>query len=259
MVTFSRGIKQIIVLIIFLILVGGLSFGVYKVAVPPTPTPTPNPTINLIPLQIISTKLLNVQNNDYDFLAKITNRNLDYGSGNVQYELKFYDSSNVQFTSKIGIFYILPGQTRYVVDSPLSFDRPIGKVDVQIKSVDWQKVNSLATNGTKLVAKNTNFTLSSQQGTYAKAGGSIVNASNFDFDSVDVIVVAIDASGEVVAVSKTNIRTFLAQTERGFEVSWFTPFIGNVDHADAEADTNVFNNLNFLRQFGGSQKFQQFY
>ncbi len=238
---------------------GGLSFGAVRLAIPPTPTPTPNPTINLIPLQVVSTKFLNVQNNDYDFLAKITNRNLDYGSGNVQYGLKFYDTSNAQFTSKTGSFYILPGQTRYIIDSPLSFDRPIGKVDFQIKSIDWQKVNSFATNGTQLVTKNTNFTLSSQQGTYAKAGGSIVNASNFDFDSVDVIVVALNASGEVVAVSKTNIRTFLAQTDRGFEVSWFAPFIGNVDHADAEADTNVFNNLNFLRQFGGSQRFQQFY
>lgn len=255
----SRGVKQIVVLIIFLVIVGGIIFGAFKLFVPPTPTPTPNPTVNLTPLQVVSSKFLNVQNNDYDFLTKITNRNLDYGSGNVQYELKFYDTSNVQFTSKIGSFYILPGQTRYVIDSPLTFDRQISKVDLQIKSVDWQKVDLLATNGTDLVTKNVSFSISSQQGTYAKAGGSIVNASNFDFDSVDVIVVAIDSSGEVVAVNKTNIRTFLAKTSRGFEVSWFTPFLGNVDHADAEADTNVFNNLNFLRQFGGSQRFQQFY
>lgn len=255
----SRKQKQAIVLVIFILIVGGLGFGAFRFFVPPTSIPTPNPTINLIPLQVISTKFLNVKNNDYDFLVKVTNRNLDYGSGNVGYELKFYDTSNTQFTSKTGSFYILPGQTRYVLDSPLSFDRQISKVDFQIKIVDWQKVDPLATNGTSLVVRNVNFSLSNEQGTYAKAGGSVVNTSDFDFNSVDVIAVAVDFSGTAVAVNKTNIRTFLANTERGFEVSWFAPFLGNVDYVDAEADTNVFNNLNFLRQFGGSQRFQQRY
>lgn len=243
---------------IFISIVGGLGFGSYRVVYPPTPTPTPNPTVNLIPLEVVLTAFLNIRNNDYDFLAKITNRNLEYGSGNVEYELRFYDAGGQQFTSKIGNFHILPGQTRYVIDSPLSFDRQVTKVDLQIKSVDWQKV-VLTAGSTNLVVKNVSFSLSDEQGTYAKAGGSIVNTSDFDFDSVDVIAVAIGSSGEVVAVNRTNIRTFLANTERGFGVSWFTPFIGNVSYVDAEANTNVFNNLNFLRQFGGSERFQQRY
>lgn len=256
---FDRKSKKALVAVIFFAIVGGLGFGIFRLVVPVKLAPTPDPIASLAPLKVISTKILNIQSNDYDFIAKISNPNLDYGSGDVKYELKFYDLNESLFYTKTGSFYILPGQIRYMIDTPLHFDHQVARVEFQVKSIDWQKIDPLSAGGTELITKNVNFVSPSQPGLFAKAGGSVVNAAEFDFDNVDVIAVALDSSDQILAVNKTVIKTFLSRTERGFEVSWFTPFVGSVDHIDAEALTNVFNNLNFLRRFGGTERFQQLY
>ncbi len=232
---------------------------IYRGVRPPSPEPTPNPTMNLAPIQVIGQKLFNVENNDYDFWAKVTNPNADYGSPNVEYEISFFNLNGIRISQKSGSFYILPGQTKYVIDLPLKFQEAVSRADLVIKSADWQKLNPLAINGVDLVAENYNYVPVLQPGVFSKVGGSIFNNSDFDLNKVDIAVVLFDESGEPVAVEKTEISTFLARTARGFEVTWFAPFVGNVARVDAEANTDIFENSNFLRQYGGQERFKQMY
>lgn len=255
----QRKRKQAIIAVIFFLIVGGFSFLIYRGVRPPSPTPTPNPTINLAPIQVIFTKLFNVENNDYDFLAKVTNSNTDYGSPDVEYEISFFNSGGTRISQKVGNFYILPGQTRYVVDSPLKFQEQISRADFAVKSVDWQKLNSLAVMGVTLVAENYSYVPVLQPGTFGKVGGSVFNNSDYDLNKVDVSIVLFDASDVPIAVNKTEINTFLARTTRGFEVTWYTPFVGDITRVDPEANTDVFENSNFLRQYGGQERFKQMY
>lgn len=251
--------KQLIIAFVFFLILGGIGFGIYRSFVPPAPAPTPNPTVNLAPIQIVFTKLLNIQNNDYDFLAKVLNPNAQYGSSGAEYELTFYNSANQKILSKTGSFYILPGQSKYVIDSPIRLQEAAARTDFKIKSVDWQKLDSLAAGGVPLLVRNSAFSQVRQAGVFAKSGGDIFNGSDFDINKVDVLVVLLDQNSQPVAVNKTEIRTFLARTSRGFEVTWFSPFVGQVSRVDAEANTNVFENSNFLRQYGGQEKFKQLY
>lgn len=254
----SRQTKKLVIAIVFFLIVGGIGFLIYRSVVPPASKPTPNPTINLAPIQVVFTKLFNVQNNDYDFLAKVSNSNTDYGSGDAEYVMTFYNSSGQQVSTKTGSFYILPGQTKYVIDSPLKFQEPISRADFKITSVDWQKLDPLATSGTTLLVKNVAYS-QIKNSTFAKAGGEVFNGSDFDLNKIDVSVVLLDQTEAPVAVNTTRIDTFLARTTRGFEVTWFVPFVGQVNRVDAEAATNVFENSNFLRQYGGQEKFKQLY
>lgn len=255
----QRKTKQLVIAFVFFLILGGISFGIYRSVVPAPPPPTPNPTVNLVPLGVVYTKLFNVQNNDYDFLAKVSNPNAGYGSGNVEYALTFYNVGNQQVSSKTGSFYILPGQTKYVIDSPLKFEQPVSRADLQIKSVDWQKLDPLSVSGVSLLVRNVSFSQVNQPGVFAKAGGEIFNASDFDLNRVDVAIVLLDQAGSPIAINKTEIRTFLARTTRGFEATWFAPFVGQVNRVDAETTTNVFENSNFLRRYGGQEKFKQLY
>lgn len=255
----ARGIKQVIVAGLFCIIVFLLGFGVYKIVVPAKPSPTPNPTIHLSPIAVLTTKLVNIRNNNYDFVAKVSNANIDYGSGNVQYVISFFDASGSLVSTKTGSFYILPGQTKYVVVTPLSFNTSISRAEFGINSVDWQKLDSLSAQGINLVPKNVGYFVPPNGTAFARVGGLISNTTDLDFDVVDVSVIALDSSGNILAVNKTTINTFLAKTERGFEVSWFTPFVGQVQRADVQAGTNAFNNSNFLRRYGRSERFQTFY
>jgi hypothetical protein len=255
----ARIIKQIIFLVVFLLIVGGIGFGGYTIFKTSAPTPTPTPEISLNSISILSTQLINVENNDYDFLAKVINPNTDYGSPDVEYEISFFNMSGVEVGQKTDVFYILPGQTKYIINSPLKFGEPIARGEMRIRSVEWQKMDPTAQNNISLVARNYSYNLVSDPGVFSKIGGQIFNNSDFDLGQVGVFAILYDSSDKPIAVGKTEILTFLAKTNRGFETSWYVPFVGEVIRQEVDAYTNVFENSNFLKSYGGSEKFQQFY
>lgn len=262
----QRKTKQFFTALVFFVIVGGIVFLIYRRVSPPLPPPTPNPTINLAPIRVSFQKLFNVsllsnQSNDYDFLAKVTNSNTDYGSPDVEYKISFLDLAGNPVSTKTGSFYILPGQTKYVVVvSPLGkFSQLLSNAIFTITSVNWQKLDLLAANGISFVASNVSYSQISQPGTFAKVGGNIFNNSDFDVNQVDVAVVLLDQDNSPIAINKTTINTFLAKTKRGFEVTWVAPFVGQIGSVYAEANTNVFENSNFLRRYGGQKRFQQYY
>lgn len=259
MTSSQRKSKQVAIVLILFLIIGGIGFLIYRNVVSSRPSLTPPPTANLTPIQVIFSKLFNVENNDYDFWVRVTNPNTDYGSPDVEYELTFTRLNGTIISKKTGSFYILPGQTKNVIDSPLKFSEPVGQAEFRIISSDWQKLSPLAASGVTLVTENPSYNPVSSQGIFAKVGGEVLNNSDFDLNKVDVTVVLLDQSSEPVAVNKTEINTFLGRTTRGFEVTWFTPFVGKVDRVDVEANTNVFENSNFLRTYGGQEKFKQLY
>ncbi len=257
----KRTQKQVLVAVIFFVLLGGASFGLFRVIVPPKPSPTPNPTINLAPIKILSTTLIPVASGDYDFVARVNDPNIDYGSGNVSYDLDFLGADNTVLAKKTFSFFILPGQTKYVVNTPLRIDQPLANVRMTITSVDWQKLDQVSANGVNIVMKNiSDFQPSQQAGSFGRVGGNLMNNSDIDLNMLNAVTVLSDENNQPIAVNSSEIRTFLAQTTRGFEAIWYTPFSGTVSHIDVEAQTNLFENSNFLRQYGGNQqKFQQLY
>ena len=255
----QRKRKQALVAVIFFLIVGGLGFLIYRGVRPPSLTPTPNPTINLAPIQVIDRWLLNVENNDYDFLARVRNPNQSHGSPAVNYELKFFDAAGQVIFTKIGSFYILPGQTEYVADLPIRLERPAVRHEFNIKNIDWVKLDQFTLTDLDLIAGEIDYSEPTGQPFFARVAGAITNDSDFDLNRVDSVIVITGQSGEPIAVNKTSINTFLARTKRGFEVRWTRPFVGNYISSEVEVHTNILDNLNYIRRFGEQERFQQFY
>jgi len=142
--------------------------------------------------------------------------------------------------------------------SPIHLPEKAERAEILITSVEWQELDLLAQN-IYLAARNLFYFELKMSGLFARGEGLINNTSDFDFNQVDVAILLFDEKDSIIAVNRTEIRTFLANTTRGFEVAWFSPFPGKVVRIEAEALTNVFENQNFIQRYQELERFQQYY
>ncbi|MBX4211327.1 MAG: hypothetical protein KW806_00800 [Candidatus Yanofskybacteria bacterium] len=267
----SRLTKQLIIGAIFIILLGGVSYGFFGVF---TSDPTcydgiQNQTeqgvdcgvvcgVLCLPapesLQVKATQLLPAGNNEYDLVLQISNPNTIYGSEEVVYDVILKNDAG-QEVRRHGLFYILPGQTRFIVESKIISTGHLELGQVAISEPQWYHMQ-----GPEGLV---DFPLKREQyrkvrDTLHEFEGVILNNSDFDFDQVDLTVLLVGPDNTLVGATQTNIRTILARTERGFKVSWPFALPAAVQRVQVEATTNVFKNSNFLRTYGTPERFQSF-
>lgn len=225
----------------------------------------------IMPLNIQFQRIIKVRPGDYDFVAWINNPNSLFGASRVIYELnvgvegKEILNSNQMPLSKTGNFYILPGQTRFVIVPGIRSNDALTGVSIDIKEVDWERVETFEEINFPIQRKS--YTVINKNGTFSELEVVMFNDSDFDFDKVEASVILFSsaeggpASGgdNIVAVNKTNIRTFLSRTERHFKVSWPVGLPADVVRQDVEVTTNIFENSNFIKRYGTQERFQKYY
>ena len=199
----------------------------------------------IMPINIISSQFFKVGQGDYDFVAQLSNPNVSYGASRLEYSLG----------STSGSFYILPGQTKWLVLTALKITEEVGGINLVINNAQWEKLD-MPNNAVNFVLRRKDYR-PTQKGTELDA--ILYNDSNYDFDKIDVVVILFNDAGSIVGVSKTDIRTFISKSERGFNVAWPFALPGNVARQDVEASTNLFENFNFIKSYGTEEKFQKFY
>lgn len=198
------------------------------------------------PLKILTQKLIEVRPGDYDFVVQILNPNSNYGSSRVDYVISEFNHS--------GSTYILPGQIKYLVVTSLKSNQPISHAQFSFSAVNWEKLN--------MPADEVNLELI-REGVISSGPGSslegvLFNYSNYDFDTVEVLVILSDEAGSIIGANRTEIKTFLSKTERGFQFQWPLEQKG-VYGTGFEIYTNLFENSNFIKSYGTQEKFQKFY
>ena len=129
----TRTQKQLIIGIIFILIAGGIGYGVYSGLV--TKATCTDGIKNgkeegldcgalacgkacepaIMPISIISSQFLEIGQGDYDFVAQVSNPNVSYGASRIEYSLG----------SNSGFFYILPGQTKYIIDTPVKLNQEV--------------------------------------------------------------------------------------------------------------------------------------
>ena len=281
----TRSGKQVVFGLIFILAVTLLIFGIYRWS---EPTPTCFDKIqnqqeegvdcgkvcgntclqSLQPIKVLSSNLFKVGElngqTDYDALFRVYNPNTQFGSANVEYSLNILNlnGDTISFLlSKTGSFYILPGQTKYIYEPLLKAVRTsAGKntAILEITKIDWQKLEGVFDEDIKLAIRSKDFFSDGKPGVLAGVTGTVFNSSDFDLNRVDVVVVLFK-NNTPIAANRTDVRTLVAGSDRFFEVDWFSPISGTPDRVDAEANTNVFQDSNFIRRYGTQEKFQQLY
>src|SRR3989344_1590187 len=211
---------------------------------------------DLDPPSVKSTKLIKAGKGDYDFVAEIINPNIDFGASEVEYELALFNSGESELLKEAGIFYIFPGQTKYLILPALTTEKEVKRIDFKILNARWQKIESLE--GMNLIVRRDKYTVL-PGGLSSKLEAVIFNDSDFDFNVIDVDILVRNVSGEIIAINRTDIRTLIARTERGFIATWPFPIEGKIAEIEIIPSTNLFENLNFIKRYGsGIEKFQQY-
>lgn len=185
----------------------------------------------------------------YDVLVEVNNPNERYGSSNFKYFIELKNESGEVIASREGESFILPTESKYLVEVGLEVNDKITSATVRIGKVEWE--NFVDFEVPKVEVHNQKFGLLEDNTDYARAFGLMVNDSPFDFNKISINVVVKDVRGTPIAVNKTEMRTVVSDSEYEFTLNWPEEFPGgsNMAKVDMQAEVNVFDNQNFMKQY----------
>lgn len=266
----ARAYKQIIIGAIFVAIVTLFGFLIYKIYIEPKPSCFDGiqnqneegidcggvcekvclPTLNKI--EVYWATAIPAVDNYYNVAARLRNPNQNYGTGKIPYQFKLYNASGQEIAQRSGLTYILPNQTKYLVQTRIYSSQEIVRAELILsEDIKWQKFSEF---------QEPNLTIKDKAyySMYTKASGVVINNSNYDFDKITVDVLLFDANQHVLSANTTEINTLLAGGDRHFIVTLQKEFNQQIDNAVMEVETNVFNSDNFMKRFGVSNDFRRY-
>ena len=208
--------------------------------------------------QVEWTKFVELKDSRYDLAAKIINSNPNFGLAQMDYIFSVFDEADKLIIEQKGKSFLLPSQTKYLVETNVFLAESPAKVELKIESVDkseWRKI-SQDYKEPEIYIHDKQIKLAESESEQTQASGIIKNNSDFDFDKILVAVILYDEDKKIIGVNKTEARTVLAGEDRYFSVLWFSPILGEVRSADMRVETNLFYNDNFIRRFGSADATQ---
>lgn len=253
----SRGSKQTIIAVIFLLIFVGIGAGLYLVLKPEKINP-PSAVGPSHGIETISSDYVISGINRIDLLAKIKNPNNDYGANVLGYHFDILNSKQEIVFSKSGQSYILAGQSKYLVEVGLDVkSNDIAEINLVLDNIVWEKTTD--SKNPRLIIKDKTLGNSSSQGVTVVANGFLANDSNYDFNTVDIVAILYDNNDNIVGLGKTKLRTILSGEKRYFEINWDKLFSTRVRRLELEANTNILDRGNVLKINGeGGENFLKF-
>lgn len=271
--------KQIVIALIFYLILGGAGFLIYKFSTSrPScfdgiqnqeeektdcggPCEACKPEIKS--LQIISTGILEIPNAEvnpflsYAVLSQIKNLNTEFGGEMINYDFILYDNANQIALAVPGQSFILPGETKYVIEPEVKSDKKIAKAEMKIKNILWEKLRDYKEPRLDISRKKYDQIPEGQPGK-SRVSGIVTNLTNFDFEKVTIKVILFGKENQIVGANTTQANTLRSNEERYFETTWFWD-IEDVISIKIEAETNVFLDENFIKRYGTEEKYQVYY
>ncbi len=196
-------------------------------------------------------------NDLYDVLIEVSNPNERYGASEFEYKIDLKNEFGEIIASRKGNSFILPTESKYLIEIGLKVDENISSASVQIGGEEWK--NFVNFEVPKVKIHNQKFGLVEGDTYFAQAFGLMVNDSSFDFRRIDINIVIKDSRGVPIAVGKTDKRTVDSGGEYEFTWNWPDEFPGgkNMTTVDMQAEVNVFDNQNFMKKYSGESRLHE--
>ena len=192
----------------------------------------------------------------YGAVALLQNPNPNYGAGEFGYRFSLYDQNGRALSQKDGRTFVLPNQKKYIIEPKIKTVEKVASIDFSFSAPDWQKIDNFS--GAGLLIRGKRFESQNSELGTAKALGIVKNSSPYDWAQVQINILLFAQSREIIGLGKTQVNSLLSGEEREFIATWFSDFSQPVFDTEMVAETNVFADDNFMRNFGGGEKFQEF-
>ncbi len=208
-------------------------------------------------IKVLKIKAAQAENQSFDLLAQIENPNREYGAREVFYKFEVFGEGNQLIRTAEGQTFILPYQTKYIIETPINLSSFPTRVTFSIiKTVNWEKLTDFENIGLEIYEKKYNELPG--QSYFSEATGVLENISNYDYALVQVIIVLYDSNNNIINFGKNEHKTVRTSDKRPVKFTWKNPF-KKVQRFDMEAYTNLFLNENFIKKHGTEEKYQQYY
>ena len=202
--------------------------------------------INYQKLEVKSIEMADDGQGAKDVLIKIYNPNEEYGAKN----FRFVIADDLNSRSKFYEDFILPKETKYIVINgyKLASDANQIKVGIDNNNIDWRR--AINYRDPKLIIYNERYALEASGGDYAKIVGLLVNKSSVDYETIKIKGILRDEQGKFLGGSYHIINTIPAGNKREFIIHFPTSPQTKVANIEVQAETNIFNNDNYLKKEG---------
>ncbi|MCK5084767.1 MAG: hypothetical protein KAQ64_03880 [Candidatus Pacebacteria bacterium] len=227
------------------------------------PSPPTPPKVDDIRIEWV--KFVKDGENYYDLVAKISNSNPSWGVSSVNYRFVVYSDDGEMIKTEKNKTYIMPKGflkeegVKYIIEDNFKLNLNINKVDIELFDHAWNEIKDsrdLPDFNSKVVYikdKKNGYVTDGPEFYYVY--GVTENASKYSFRVVDVNVVAYNANNEPIAVGKTNQWDMLGGGGWEFRIFWRESFSGEINYIDYEAQTNVLDTANFMKDFGTGERY----
>lgn len=269
----SRTKKRIMVIAVYLLIFGLIGLGIY-LTIKPDPSCNdgklnqnekdidcggvcaPCEEKNGKDLIVLEKAMVDGGNGSYDAVVKINNPNNRVGSPELSYSFIVNDSSGQPVYKKTGKSYILPAETKYIVEMGIQLPQGANpsNFSVVFDSVTWKTLAEVSKPELNIYSKDVTV---QQNGTGVTAQALLRNESSYDFAKIKIAAVLRNGSGSIIGINSTEKETVKAGEERDFKFIWPYSLGSDVASFDVEANTDLYDERNFLKSKYKPQEFQR--
>jgi len=204
-------------------------------------------------LIILLEEFIPTVSNDFDLVAKVENPNPNWGIESLDYQFNIYDSDNQLIGYMAGNTYLLPQETRYIIEQRMTTKMDPARVDIELSNINWRKLKNFK----ELEIRIKNGEIKITEEGFNKLVGNVENKSNFDLDKIEVSGLLFSNS-KIIAVGRTEMRTVSKGGVRYFEISWPYEISEEVKSFELKPYTDIFLNENFLKIHGTQERFKEY-
>jgi len=193
---------------------------------------------------------------DFDVYGVVANPNQTLGSQTFSYQFTVKDAGGTVLATRNGTSFILPGDTKYIIEPNLPLTGSPAKVELAISDPQWIEANEFYEKP-QLTVVNKNYDQITGGVGFAEATGLLKNESPLDFSQIKLDIILKDDQGRVVALNSTVMNTVQAGENRDFRVTWPNRFSGNVANMEVQPEANIFASDAFVKKSFKQAQFQQ--